>query len=132
MTRRFGATVAVDRLSLDVARGEIFALVGPDGAGKTTLIRLICGALALDAGALRVDGVDVVRQTATRASGDRLHAAALQSLSRPLGDGEPALLRRHLRRAARPSSTARARTLLDDFRPDAVRRAAWPKSSPAA
>lgn len=64
VTRRFGATVAVDRLSLDVARGEILALVGPDGAGKTTLIRLICGALALDAGALHVDGVDVVRQTA--------------------------------------------------------------------
>jgi ABC-2 type transport system ATP-binding protein len=64
VTRRFGATVAVDNLSLEVARGEILALVGPDGAGKTTLIRLICGALAVDAGELRVDGVDVVRQTA--------------------------------------------------------------------
>jgi ABC-2 type transport system ATP-binding protein len=64
VTRRFGATVAVDRLSLEVARGEIFALVGPDGAGKTTLIRLICGALAPDAGDLLVDGVDVVRRPA--------------------------------------------------------------------
>jgi ABC-2 type transport system ATP-binding protein len=64
VTRRFGATVAVDRLSLDVARGEILALVGPDGAGKTTLMRLICGALAVDSGTLSVDGVDVVRQTA--------------------------------------------------------------------
>jgi ABC-2 type transport system ATP-binding protein len=63
VTRRFGATVAVDRVSLEVAPGEIFALVGPDGAGKTTLIRLICGALAVDAGSLTVDGVDVVRQT---------------------------------------------------------------------
>lgn len=64
VTRRFGDTVAVDRLSLEVAAGEIFALVGPDGAGKTTLIRLICGALSPDAGELYVDGVDAVRQTA--------------------------------------------------------------------
>jgi ABC-2 type transport system ATP-binding protein len=63
VTRRFGATTAVDRLSLRVDRGEIFALVGPDGAGKTTLIRLICGALAIDEGSLLVDGVDVVTQT---------------------------------------------------------------------
>jgi ABC-2 type transport system ATP-binding protein len=63
VTRRFGSTIAVDRVSLTVARGEIFALVGPDGAGKTTLMRLICGALAIDGGALRVDGVDVARET---------------------------------------------------------------------
>jgi ABC-2 type transport system ATP-binding protein len=63
-SRRFGKRRAVDGLSLTVARGEIFALVGPDGAGKTTLIRLICGALALDSGSLSVDGVDVVRQSA--------------------------------------------------------------------
>lgn len=64
VTRRFGAAVAVDRLSLDVPKGEIFALVGPDGAGKTTLMRLICGALEIDDGSLRVDGVDVAAQTA--------------------------------------------------------------------
>jgi ABC-2 type transport system ATP-binding protein len=64
-TRRFGDVVAIDRLSLDVFSGEIFALVGPDGAGKTTLIRLICGALSLDAGELSVDGRDVVRQTSS-------------------------------------------------------------------
>jgi ABC-2 type transport system ATP-binding protein len=64
VTRRFGTTVAVNGLSLQVGRGEIFALVGPDGAGKTTLMRLICGALAIDAGSLSVDGVDVVRSTA--------------------------------------------------------------------
>jgi len=63
-SRTFGATLAVDRLSLRVERGEIFALVGPDGAGKTTLMRLICGALAPDSGSIVVDGVDAVTQTA--------------------------------------------------------------------
>lgn len=61
LTRRFAALVAVDGLDLEVHRGEIFALVGPDGAGKTTLIRLLCGALVPDAGAAVVAGRDVVR-----------------------------------------------------------------------
>ncbi len=64
VTRRFGETVAVNGLSLDVGRGEIFALVGPDGAGKTTLIRLMCGALRLDEGSLRLDGIDVAADAA--------------------------------------------------------------------
>lgn len=59
VSRRFGATQAVNDVSLQIERGEIFALVGPDGAGKTTLIRLVCGALAADGGTLSVDGVDV-------------------------------------------------------------------------
>jgi ABC-2 type transport system ATP-binding protein len=63
VTRRFGRAIAVDAFTLDVDRGEIFALVGPDGAGKTTLMRLICGALQIDEGSLCVDGVDVVAQT---------------------------------------------------------------------
>jgi drug efflux transport system ATP-binding protein len=61
LTRRFAALVAVDGLDLEVHRGEIFALVGPDGAGKTTLIRMLCGALVPDAGAAVVAGRDVVR-----------------------------------------------------------------------
>lgn len=45
LTKNFGETKAVDGLNLTVASGEIFGLVGPDGAGKTTVIRLLCGAL---------------------------------------------------------------------------------------
>lgn len=51
---RFGATTAVDRLSLAVRPGEIFGLVGPDGAGKTSTIRLITGILSPDAGVIRL------------------------------------------------------------------------------
>lgn len=45
LTRRFGDLTAVDHLNVEVARGEIFGLVGPDGAGKTTTLRLLCGLL---------------------------------------------------------------------------------------
>ena len=45
LTRRFGDLTAVDHLDLSVAQGEIFGLVGPDGAGKTTTLRLLCGLL---------------------------------------------------------------------------------------
>jgi ABC-2 type transport system ATP-binding protein len=54
--KRYGATVAVDKLSFAVGRGEMFGLIGPDGAGKTTSIRLLCGLLHPDAGTIRVAG----------------------------------------------------------------------------
>ncbi len=60
VTRRFESLVAVDGLDLEVRQGEVFALVGPDGAGKTTLIRVLCGALAPDSGEVMVAGRDVV------------------------------------------------------------------------
>lgn len=56
VSKRYGPTVAVDGLSLAVNEGEIFGLVGPDGAGKTTVIRLLTGILAPSGGALRVLG----------------------------------------------------------------------------
>lgn len=58
LTRRFGATVAVRGLDLQVRRGEIQALLGPDGAGKTTTLRLLCGALPPTAGCALIDGAD--------------------------------------------------------------------------
>src|SRR3954465_11654956 len=61
VTKRYGATTALNALSLVVQRGEMFGLIGPDGAGKTTTIRLICGLLAPDSGTLRVLDLDPVR-----------------------------------------------------------------------
>jgi ABC-2 type transport system ATP-binding protein len=61
LTRRFGEVTAVDHLELSVAAGEIFGLVGPDGAGKTTTLRMLCGLLSPTEGSARVAGYDVVQ-----------------------------------------------------------------------
>jgi len=61
LTKRFGAVHAVRGVDFEVAAGEIFGLVGPDGAGKTTTMRMLAGVLRPDAGTLSIDGVDVAR-----------------------------------------------------------------------
>jgi ABC-2 type transport system ATP-binding protein len=61
VTKTYGATVALNDLSLEIGRGEMFGLIGPDGAGKTTSIRLLCGLLHADAGRVRVLGMDPVK-----------------------------------------------------------------------
>ena len=61
LTKKFGSLVAVDRLTLDVEQGEIFGLIGPDGAGKTTAMRLMLGILKTDGGEGRVGSFDLVR-----------------------------------------------------------------------
>jgi len=58
LVRRFGAVTALDGLSLEVRPGQLYGLVGPDGAGKTTAIRALAGLIALDAGQARVLGMD--------------------------------------------------------------------------
>jgi drug efflux transport system ATP-binding protein len=62
VSKRYGRTTAVGELSLSVERGEMFGLIGPDGAGKTTTIRLVCGLLPADAGSVRVLDLDPVRE----------------------------------------------------------------------
>jgi len=61
VTKRFGATEAVRGVSYAVNPGEMFGLIGPDGAGKTTSIRLMCGLLRPDGGQIRVLGKDPVK-----------------------------------------------------------------------
>ena len=59
LTRRFGAFVAVDDVSFDVGRGEIFGFLGSNGAGKSTTIRMLCGLLRPTSGTALVGGIDV-------------------------------------------------------------------------
>jgi len=61
LTRRFGAFVAVDDVSMDVATGEVFGFLGSNGAGKSTTIRMLCGLLRPTSGRAVVGGVDVGR-----------------------------------------------------------------------
>jgi drug efflux transport system ATP-binding protein len=63
VTKKFGDLTAVSALNLEIQKGEMFALVGPDGAGKTTTIRMLCGITLPTEGQLKVLGFDVVKQT---------------------------------------------------------------------
>jgi ABC-2 type transport system ATP-binding protein len=62
LTRTFGELTAVDHLNLEVSRGEIFGMVGPDGAGKTTAMRLLCGLMDPTSGEAWVTGHNVARE----------------------------------------------------------------------
>jgi drug efflux transport system ATP-binding protein len=62
VSKRYGAVKALDAVSIDIARGEMFGVIGPDGAGKTTAIRVACGLLRSDQGRVSVLGHDPVRE----------------------------------------------------------------------
>ncbi len=62
LEKRFGSFVAVDRVTFDVAGGEIFGFLGPNGAGKSTTIKMLCGILDPTSGSGSVGGFDIIRQ----------------------------------------------------------------------
>jgi len=62
LSKRFGDFVAVNRVSLDVKKGEIFGFLGPNGAGKSTTIRMLCGILPPSGGSGTVAGFDISRE----------------------------------------------------------------------
>jgi ABC-2 type transport system ATP-binding protein len=63
LTRKFNGSTAVDRLNLEVEEGEIFGLVGPDGAGKTTAMRLLTGILEPTSGEGWIDGKHILKES---------------------------------------------------------------------
>lgn len=62
LVKRFGAMTAVDHVSFTIRRGEIFGILGPNGSGKTTTIRMLCGLMRPNEGSARVAGADVGRE----------------------------------------------------------------------
>ncbi len=62
LSKSYGSIKAVDDFSFEVSQGEIYALVGPDGAGKTTIIRSMCNLIDPDEGEVHIDGLDVFKQ----------------------------------------------------------------------
>ena len=64
VSKRYGKVQALQDVSFSVGKGEVFGLIGPDGAGKTSLFRILCTLLLPDAGSATVDGFDVVKQMA--------------------------------------------------------------------
>ncbi|TPG17497.1 ABC transporter ATP-binding protein [Variovorax guangxiensis] len=62
LTRRFGGLTAVDNVDLDVRKGEIHGLIGPNGSGKTTCINLLSGVLKSDAGSVTLEGTEIARR----------------------------------------------------------------------
>jgi len=83
LTRRFGGLLAVDGVGLDVGRGQIVGLLGPNGSGKTTVLNLISGALAPDGGTVLLDGTPIAGLAAHRVA--RLGVARTFQLVRVLG-----------------------------------------------
>lgn len=59
VTKRFGGLLALDAVSLSLHRGQIHGLIGPNGSGKSTLFNVVCGQEKLDAGSVRLKGIDV-------------------------------------------------------------------------
>jgi ABC-2 type transport system ATP-binding protein len=62
LERRFGDFVAVNRISLEVRKGEIFGFLGPNGAGKSTTIRMLCGLLEPTSGSGTVAGFNILTE----------------------------------------------------------------------
>ena len=89
MTKRFDDRTVVDNVDLQVRTGEVCGFLGPNGSGKTTFIRMLCGLLRPDAGHGTCLGYDVITESEAIKTPCRLHDPAVQPVRRPDDFGEP-------------------------------------------
>ncbi len=84
LQKRYSRTLkpAIQDLNLVVGRAQLFGLVGPDGAGKTTVLRMLASVMEPSSGSARVAGYDIVKQAEFDPRTDRLYAPEFQPLSR--------------------------------------------------
>ena len=94
ISKRYGGVEALRGVSLSVAPGELFGIIGPDGAGKTSLFRILTTLLLADGGSASVCGLDVVKDYNPQAGG--VYARTLLPLSGLDGGGESQFLRHRL------------------------------------
>jgi oleandomycin transport system ATP-binding protein len=123
LTKRFGATTAVDGIDLDIQEGTVFGLLGPNGAGKTTIVRILATLIAPDKGQATVHGYDVATQAHQVRQLIGL-TGQYASVDDTLTGTENLVLIGRLTGASRKDAKDRARELLGRFRlTDAASRA---------
>ncbi|MET9360885.1 ABC transporter ATP-binding protein [Streptomyces sp. NPDC006632] len=111
LRRAFGSAVALDGLDLDVAPGELLALLGPSGCGKTTALRVLAGFERPDAGEVLLDGEDIVPVPANRRDTGMVFQS--YSLFPHLNAADNVAFGMRMRKVAAPQRRARAAELLD-------------------
>ena len=92
LTRRFGDFIAVTRLSITVEKGEVFGFLGPNGSGKTTVIKMLTGILPITEGDATIDGLDVRTQCRRRPRTHRLYEPEIQFVRRSDRSGKSQIL----------------------------------------
>ena len=111
LVKTFGFIRAVDGLNLQVKAGEMVGLVGPDGAGKTTVMRLLCGALQATNGRIRVAGFDIPKQVEKA----REHIGYLAQHDDPADSAGATTTPVEMLRRATPMTEAAANNYLHQF-----------------